>query len=377
MSNKLHIISLDIPYPPDYGGMIDVFYKLKALSSLGLEITLHCFEYGSRTPNAVLNQYCKKVIYYPRKTGFQGLNASLPYIVSSRDDKTLLLNLMQDNSSILFEGLHTTFWLNHPSLKNRIKLLRAHNIESDYYYQLGNHASSYLKKLYFYLESNRLKWYENYLSGMQHLLSISEADTRYFSKCYPNIPTSYIPAFHANEEVNIIPGHGKYCLYHGNLSVAENIKSVRYLVKEVFNDLNIPLIIAGKNPPADLINHVADHISIIANPSEQEMETLICEAHIHVLPSFQNTGMKLKLLHALFAGRFCIMNQSILDENISSAIIFAKDASAFKQHILQTMPLPFTEEAIESRKKVLKPYMNVVNGQKIIDIIQQTVKQTV
>ncbi|HMT36315.1 MAG TPA: glycosyltransferase family 4 protein, partial [Chitinophagaceae bacterium] len=278
---------------------------------------------------------------------------------------------------ILFEGLHTTFWLNHLSLKNRIKLLRAHNIESDYYYQLGNHASSYLKKLYFYLESNRLKWYENYLSGMQHLLSISEADTRYFSTCYPNIPTSYIPAFHANEEVNIIPGQGKYCLYHGNLSVAENIKSVRYLVKEVFNDLNIPLIIAGKNPPADLINHVADHITIIANPSEQEMETLISEAHIHVLPSFQNTGMNLKLLHALFAGRFCIMNQSILDENISTAIIFAKDASAFKQHIRQTMPLPFTEEAIESRKKVLKPYMNVVNGQKIIDIIQQTVKQTV
>ncbi|MBK7589454.1 MAG: hypothetical protein IPI22_14555 [Bacteroidetes bacterium] len=71
MSNKLHIISLDIPYPPDYGGMIDVFYKLKALSSLGLEITLHCFEYGSRTPNAVLNQYCKKLFITHAKLVFK------------------------------------------------------------------------------------------------------------------------------------------------------------------------------------------------------------------------------------------------------------------------------------------------------------------
>ncbi len=28
----LHIISFDIPYPPNYGGVIDVFYKLKALA---------------------------------------------------------------------------------------------------------------------------------------------------------------------------------------------------------------------------------------------------------------------------------------------------------------------------------------------------------
>ena len=41
----LHIISFDIPYPPNYGGVIDVYYKIRTLHKLGIKIHLHCFEY--------------------------------------------------------------------------------------------------------------------------------------------------------------------------------------------------------------------------------------------------------------------------------------------------------------------------------------------
>ena len=44
----LHIVSFDIPYPPNYGGVIDVYYKLKALHRKGVKIILHCFEYPGR-----------------------------------------------------------------------------------------------------------------------------------------------------------------------------------------------------------------------------------------------------------------------------------------------------------------------------------------
>ena len=42
----LHIVCLDVPYPVDYGGVFDLFYKIKALSEAGVKIHLHCFEYG-------------------------------------------------------------------------------------------------------------------------------------------------------------------------------------------------------------------------------------------------------------------------------------------------------------------------------------------
>ena len=42
----LHIVAFDIPQPANYGGVIDVFYKIKALTNLGVKVHLHCYEYG-------------------------------------------------------------------------------------------------------------------------------------------------------------------------------------------------------------------------------------------------------------------------------------------------------------------------------------------
>ncbi len=48
----LHIISFDIPYPPNYGGVIDVYFKIRTLHELGIKIHLHCFEYPGRDRSA-------------------------------------------------------------------------------------------------------------------------------------------------------------------------------------------------------------------------------------------------------------------------------------------------------------------------------------
>ena len=45
MDKHLHIIALNIPFPPNYGGVIDIYYKIKALHQLGVKIILHCFAY--------------------------------------------------------------------------------------------------------------------------------------------------------------------------------------------------------------------------------------------------------------------------------------------------------------------------------------------
>ncbi len=369
MDKKLHIVSLDIPYPPDYGGMIDVFYKLKSLAELGIEITLHCFQYGNRKPSAELNQYCKTVYYYPRITGWAGVHFSLPYIVSSRRDITLLKNLLSDHAPILFEGLHSTYWLQNPALKGRNKILRAHNTESDYYKLLAGNTSSVFKKIYYYLEASRLLLYEKNLKDVSHILAISKADERYLINKYPDTDVRYVPAFHAIENVTCIAGKGSYCLYHGNLSVSENIRSVRYLIHEVFNDLGIPLIIAGKNPSEEIKSLANEQVRIITNPDESEMQSLIQNAHIHVLPGFQNTGIKLKLLHALFAGRFCITNDRMEEQFLPDNIITAYTADDFKSNIMQLMKEEFTAEDIEKRKQLFRHFMNETGAKKIAELL--------
>ncbi|MCC7028779.1 MAG: glycosyltransferase [Chitinophagaceae bacterium] len=371
MGKKLHIISLDIPYPPDYGGMIDVYYKIKALAAAEVEITLHCFQYGKRQPADELLQYCRKVHYYPRKTGVAGLHATLPYIISSRRDKTLLQNLKQDDAAILFEGLHCTFLFNEASLNNRVKILRAHNIESDYYRELAKNSRSFLKKIYYYLEAGRLLQYENNLRNLTQILAISQADEKALRKKYNDAAVLYIPAFHAIEKVTSLTGTGTYCLYHGNLSVAENIQSVLFLAQQIFSELNTPLIIAGKNPAPEIVALASDQIRIISNPDENEMQTLIKQAQIHVLPSFQQTGIKLKLLHALFAGRHCISNDLTMEQPLPEFIHYAEDVNTFRAHVSRLINQAFTQQDIDRRIELLTHFKNENSAQKIVALLPE------
>ena len=142
----LHIVSFDIPYPPNYGGVIDVFYKIKALHAAGVKVHLHCFEYH-REPAKELDELCEVVHYYPRKTGVVAALSWKPYIVFGRRSDELLKTLCRDDFPILFEGLHSCYYLSHPSLKNRIKIYRESNIEHHYYFHLSKVEKNFFKKI--------------------------------------------------------------------------------------------------------------------------------------------------------------------------------------------------------------------------------------
>ena len=62
MEKHLHIVCLNVPYPVDYGGVFDLFYKLPAMQAAGVNIHLHCFDYG-RGEQQELNKYCVSVNY--------------------------------------------------------------------------------------------------------------------------------------------------------------------------------------------------------------------------------------------------------------------------------------------------------------------------
>ena len=96
-----HVISFDVPFPADYGGVIDVFYKVRARHEAGVKVHLHCFEYG-RPPQQELHRYCEEVYYYSRQNAKSMLFNTLPYIVLSRQSEELKQRLLKDNYPILF-----------------------------------------------------------------------------------------------------------------------------------------------------------------------------------------------------------------------------------------------------------------------------------
>jgi hypothetical protein len=365
---KLHLISLDVPFPPDYGGMVDVFYKIKNLHAAGVRIYLHCFEFGRGEPEE-LKAYCEAVFYYKRKTGIRGLSLRLPYMMYSRRDGQLLRNLAQIDAPILFEGVHTTYYLAHPLLEKRFKLLRNQNLEQDYYTQLANREPGLLKKLYYRIEARLLRKLESKLHSADVFLTVAEHDHRFFKKAYPGKVHDYIPSFQPYSSVTAKPGLGRYVLYHGNLGHPENIEAALFLLEQVCPNTSIPFIFAGKSPSEKIKAACAalPHCQLVADPDVAAMEQLIADAQLHVLPTFQATGLKLKLLHALFNGRHVIVNEAMVEgTGLSEVCHIAGTPLSFLEKIKELMTVPFNEAMIRSRNSLLmQRYDNRRNAERI------------
>lgn len=371
MNKKLHVVSFDNPFPPNYGGVIDVYYKLKTLHEAGLDITLHVFEYG-RQPSEELAGVCSRVIYYNRRTFVNPFIGSLPYIVSTRNDAALLQNLLEDQAPILFEGLHSCFFLDHPALAKRKKLVRMHNIEHDYYRKLEDVESNFFKKYFFAKEADRLQKFEQVLTHANAILAISPNDKKDLEARFKHV--SLLPAFHANTQVSTMPGTGDYVLYHGKLSVGENDEAARFLVNQVFNDLDIKLVIAGHNPSAALKKAVEPygHITLMQNITTDKINQLTHDAQINILPTFQNTGIKLKLINVLFQGRWVIANNYMVENTgLEELCLVTDDPGKMKEYVKELMAKPFTVAEAEARKAVLHAsFTNAANIRMLLQLVQ-------
>ncbi len=370
MKKHIHIVSFDVPFPANYGGVIDVFFKIKELSEKGILIHLHCFEYG-RQSSLELEDLCLSVDYYKRDVSKKHFFKSLPYIVSSRTSEELVLKLLQDEYPILLEGLHTCQLLTDPRLQNRKIAVRTHNIEHEYYQHLAHVETSFLKKYYLYNEAGKLKKYEEVLKNASQLIAISKNDERYFANNFPKV--DFVPAFHPHKKVAIKGGKGEYALYHGNLSVAENVNAVKFLINNVFKDSPYPLKVAGLNPRNLLKTLIVDfpNIELIPNPTDEELFELINNAQLNISITFQATGLKLKLLNMLYNGRFCIANDKMLSGTaLDELCIMANDADAIKRKIKELWKKPFTKRDIEYRiQKLSLLYNNGHNVEKLISLI--------
>jgi hypothetical protein len=346
-----------------------LFYKIKALHASGIRIHLHCFEYG-RGEQPELKKYCEAIFYYRRKKFFRSSELRLPYIVSSRINPRLIENLLKDNYPVLLEGIHCTYYLYNGQLNDRKVLVRLHNVEFQYYRELSKSAKNIYKKMYYRIESRLLKKYEKVISKKAKLITVNAKDKEMYQSVFSAKDVQFLPVFLPFNQVQSQTGKGNFCLYHGNLSVVENEKAALWLLENVFSQIDIPFIIAGKNPSSTLKSQSerSKNVQLIANPSQNKMEDLFKNAQIHLLPSFNSTGIKIKLLNALFNGRFIITNAASLEgTGLETLCEIAESPNEYIQRIQQIFLFSFTEQEISKRKDTLiKMYDNEKNARQLM-----------
>ena len=351
----LHIVTFNVPCPADYGGVIDVYYRIVTLAKAGVHIHLHCYTYG-RTPAKELEQWCEEVCYYPRETGLRHQFEHRPYIVASRCSKALLQRLWQDDYPILLEGLHCCLLLEQLAGQARRIIVRTHNVEHDYYRSLAQSEKSLWRRLFFIGEARKLQRYEPILLKADTVLAISSSDADHF-RSLGCADVRLLPPSHGHTEVLSYTGRGDYILYHGNLSVPENIRAAHYLLEEIVDRCPYQFVIAGRDPDPNLQQAVAKHpnVRLVANPDDTAMHQLLQQAHVNLLITSQATGVKLKLMNALYEGRYCLVNSTMIQGTaLGEACILADTPDEVLQALALLMVKDFSEEERQCRIHILE-----------------------
>lgn len=357
MSKKpLHIISFDNPYPANYGGVIDVFYKVKALHDLGYAIYLHCFYWDRGEVAPELKAITEEVYLYRKDRRFSFLFSKYPFGVVSRYHTALETNIKAVEAPLLFEGLQSTLFLRMVK-GTYTSFLRLHNIESNFYSGMYASETNWFKKVLYFFEKNKYQQYEQDLHHFKQVFTLSHFEKQLLAQLTPAV--SYVPVFHGNEKVAPLTGKGEYCLYHGDLRLPDNKKVAAFLI-QIFKKLpNHTLVIASSAGKTFVEKQMKgmNNIQFEWIKEESQLNTLLAKAHINVLWSFQKSGTKLKVINALFKSRFCLINDNMVDdEALLQLCVLATTETAVITQIERLFSVEYTQ--YETRAAVLQASMD-------------------
>ena len=366
MQNKpLHIICFDNPFPPDFGGVLDVFYKVKALHTLGFTIYLHCYHDDRYEVSDELKAITKEVYLYKKNKNPFFVFSKFPLPVICRFHKDIIANVKKHDAPILFEGLHSTMILQKTKLSNK-KYLRLHNIESNFYAGMSKSETNIIKKILYYFVSKKYVEYQKIIPTFDYVFALSQHEYNEAKKL--TTKSMYVPVFHGNESNSTLSEFGNYAFYHGDLRLSDNKRAAQFLI-DVFTAIpDYKLIIASSNGK-QLVESKSKNVSnvkFIEIKNEKHLDELFANAHINVMLSFQEAGTKLKVINSLFKSRFCLINKNMVDDKkVLSLCEIAETKQNFIDKILDLKSKPYTQN--ETRKKVLMEVLNDETNAKLIE----------
>ena len=113
------------------------------------------------------------------------------------------------------------------------------------------------------------------------------------------------------------------------------------------------------------------HIRLSYNVSTEHIHHLIEEAQLNILPTFQPTGIKLKLLSALYSGRHCIVNTPMVKETGLEQFCHIADQPGGMQALVKKwFDIPFGTDALDLRKGIEHGrFSNEHNAEKLMQLL--------
>lgn len=358
MSKKILVIASDFPYPPNHGGRVDVFEKLKVLKDLKFEIYL-ISTVKDRPSNDELTYMDKLVaknfIIY-RKQFILALFSLNPYQVTSRSNKYQLDNVIKNIKNINFDACliegHYCLEIFHEIRDNCTidkSYLRVHNDEKKYFSELAKSTKNIFKKMFYYLESFKFAFFEkkyfkkNILDACLH---ISSDECKKYKNHFQNINHIFLPAsVDIKQFITYKRNDNRTVLFIGSLFMSNNIEGLMWYLRNVHSKLcqlysDYKLIIAGNTKGIDIdsfIETINKFKNIDFYDSPDNLDKLYEQSVIFINPMLSGAGVKLKTINAVKYG-LPIVSTKIGNEGTGLIykrdILVAQDAQEFFGNIV-------------------------------------------
>lgn len=314
---KILIVTSFFPYPPHFGGAFDVLERIKGIKSLGHDIDLVCTckEFPEQKNVDFIKQFVNEVIIVSRKNKVIDLFSVKPLQVVSR--RSLQKISLKNNYDLaILESESVGIILENKSLKATKIIVRVHNNESDYFFQLAKSSKKNTDKLYYYLEGIKYKSYSKIIfenADRLWFISNEEINNSNF-KPYLNksiyMPASVNDAFVKQELSN------KTVLFVGALFMPNNVEAIIWYLQNVHNLLirekNYKLIIAGSTgdkEPKIVEDIFKSYSNIEVRLNQNDLSSCYSESSIFINPMLHGAGVKLKTINAIQNGLILISSK--------------------------------------------------------------------
>ncbi|PBJ12703.1 glycosyltransferase [Flavobacterium sp. ACN6] len=314
---KILIAASFFPYPPHFGGAFDVLERIKGLKSLGHEIDLVCTckEFPEEKNISFIKQYVNEVIIVPRKNSLIDLFSLRPLQVVSR--KALKkVSLKKNYNYAILESESVGIIFENKSFKSDKTIVRVHNNESDYFYQLAKSAKNYAEKIYYSFEALRFKSYSKKIfKKADRLLFISNKEISKRSNRSFMEKSIYMPAS-INDVLVQQELSNKNVLFVGALFMPNNFEAIIWYLKNVHSFLtaekDYKLIIAGSTGDKDPkkfqeIFEIYPNVEVRLN--QNDLKNCYSESTIFINPMLHGAGVKLKSINAIQNGLILISSE--------------------------------------------------------------------
>ncbi|MDQ1168098.1 glycosyltransferase family 4 protein [Flavobacterium sp. SORGH_AS_0622] len=363
---KILIVASFFPYPPHFGGAFDVLERIKGIKSLGHDIDLVCTckEFPEEKNVVFLKQFINELIIVPRKNKIINLFSAKPLQVISRKSlKKVALKKNYDYA--ILEAESVGIILENKYLKASQIVVRVHNNESDYFFQLAKSTKKYIEKLYYYLEGIKYKKYSKAIfEKADRLWFISNEEIKNCHILFRN-KSIYLPAS-VNEVFVKQELSNKTVLFIGALFMPNNLEAIMWYLQNVhflITEKNYKLIIAGstgdKEPIIfeDIFKKYSN-VEVLLNRSD--LSSYYSQSTIFINPMLHGAGVKIKSINAIQNGLILI-----------SSKIGAEGTGLVKNEMYLEADLP--EDFINA---ILKTFtMNIDTRQKMVDNAQDFLTQ--